>query len=68
MTHEFTHQELVYTVKGNTAREIDQRARHIAEEFFGVPVDLQVKVSLNPVASEKNEAFYKAEVVARERK
>lgn len=68
MTTEYTHQELVYIVKGNTAQEIDNRARKIAETYFGVPVDLQVKVVVNPVASEKHELFYKAKVVAREKK
>lgn len=66
--HEFTHQELVYIVKGNSAQEIDRRARHIAEEFFGVPVDLQVKVVVNPNVSERHETFYKGKVVAREKK
>lgn len=68
MTTEFTHQELVYVVKGKSAFDIDRKARLIAENFFGMKVDLQAKVVPNPNASEWPDLPYQAKVIAREKK
>lgn len=68
-TREYTGHEFgPYAVFGTSAVDIHQKATEIAEKYFGVPVNLQVKAEINPYASQRIELPYRAMVTATEKK